>query len=185
MTGKGFEKKYSLNHDKRFQRTLSFMKDIITREDYILDLGPENPFSAILKEEGYRVDNTPQGIDLDLDYGMVNEDKYTVITAFEIFEHMVSPFPLLRSAHAGKLFASVPLRLWFSNAYWNEDDPYDRHYHEFEARQFDMLLEKAGWKIKKSDRWKNRSGSFGIRPMLRNITPRHYIVYCERSLDLS
>ena len=44
--------------------------------------------------------------------------------------------------------ASVPLRLWFANAYRNKSDQRDQHFHEFEDWQFDWLLEKAGWKIK-------------------------------------
>ena len=108
----------------------SFIEDLIEPSDKILDLGPFNPFSRILKEMGYNVQNTHEEVDLDLDYEIVKSREFEVVTAFEVFEHLVSPFPLLCSIKAPKLIASVPLTLWFSKAYWNENDPRDRHYHE-------------------------------------------------------
>ena len=81
---------------------------------------------------------------------------------------------------ADKLIASIPLKLWFSNAYKNPKDKWDRHYHEFEDWQLDWLLEKTGWEIKERAYWKNPSSKIGIRPLLRNITPRYYAVYAER-----
>ena len=113
-------------------------------------------------------------------YEVVKTTEYDVLSAFEILEHLVSPFPLLHEAKATKLIASIPLKLWFSDAYWNDDNPYARHYHEFEPKQFDMLLDKAGWEIKQSEKWISPSNKIGIRPFLRKITPRYYIVYCER-----
>ncbi len=176
-----FTNKYSSTHHGRFQKTLDFMEGLITTSDRILDIGPINPLAKAMMENGYEVQNTPENIDLDFNYDIVKEDNYDVVTAFEIFEHLVSPFPLLHSIKANKLIASVPLKLWFANAYWNENDPYDRHYHEFEPKQFDMLLNKAGWEIKKSEKWIGaRSNKLGFRTILRRFTPRYYIVYCER-----
>ena len=172
---------YKLVHSDRMQRTVSFVEKLIKPSDKILDLGPENPLSRIFIDKGYDVQNTPENIDLDFDYQVVKQTGIDVVTAFEILEHLVSPFPLLNSINAKKLIASIPLRLWFSESYWNEKDPLDRHYHEFEPRQFHMLLEKAGWKVKKSEKWKHGVGKIGIRPLLRKITPRYYIVYCEKS----
>lgn len=183
MTNKEFSKYYGQTHEKRFNRTLNFMKDVVSKSDNILDLGPANPFSEMMIANGYQVQNTPAGLDLDLDYEIVKKAEYNVMTAFEFFEHLVSPFPLLRASRANKLVASVPVRLWFSKAYWNENDPYDRHFHEFEPRQFDMLLQKSGWEIKKSEKWTSYTSQIGIRPMLRRFTDRYYIVYCER-IDL-
>ena len=165
---------------QRYSKTLGFIDELISSSDKVLDLGPVNPLSKLMVERGFDVENTPEQIDLDFDFEIVKNDKYDVVTAFEILEHLVSPFPLLRSISASKLIISVPLRLWFATAYWNENDPFDRHYHEFEPRQLDMLLEKAGWTIRKKEQWTSRSHKFGIRPFLRRITPRYYIVYCER-----
>lgn len=163
----------------RFDKTIRFLKANIKQESTILDLGIKNPLSDLMIESGYKVTNTKLGQDLDINYEVVREN-YDVVTAFEIFEHMVSPFTLLQAISAPVLVASVPLRLWFAEAYWNESEEWDRHYHEFEPRQFDMLLNKAGWKIKASEKWKSFDNSIGLRPFLRRITDRYYIVYCER-----
>ena len=164
---------------KRFKNTLAFLQKHISTEQSILDLGIENPFSKIMKENGYRVSNT-KGEDLDLDFTAVCQSDSEVVTAFEIFEHLLAPFNILQKIKANKLVASIPLKLWFSPAYQSKTDPWDRHYHEFEDWQFDWLLEKAGWKIIDSTKWANPVKKIGIRPFLRSFTPRYYIVYAER-----
>lgn len=164
---------------KRYKHTLEFMENLISKEESILDLGVENPFSTILKEQGFKVTNT-QGEDLDLNTKVVQKEEFDVVTAFEIFEHMVAPFNVLRDIKAKKLVASIPLKLWFADAYQSKTDPWDRHYHEFEDWQFDWLLEKAGWQIKKREKFTNPVKKIGLRPLLRRFTPRYYLVYAER-----
>ncbi len=164
---------------KRYKHTLRFLKEVAPTTQTILDLGVDNPFSEIMKKNGYDVTNT-KGEDLDLDTSAVQTDAYDIITAFEIFEHMVSPFNVLQDIKAKKLIASVPLKLWFASAYQSKTDERDRHYHEFEDWQFDWLLEKAGWRIKKRKKITNPVKKIGIRPILRRFTPRYYIVYAER-----
>ena len=166
--------------NKRFQHTLSFLEKHISKEESILDLGIENPFSKIMTDEGFSVENT-KGEDLDLDYSSVQNSTASVVTAFEIFEHLIAPFNVLRELKANKLVASIPMRLWFSPAYRSKTDRWDRHYHEFEDWQFDWLLEKAGWEIKDTAKWTNPVKKIGIRPILRSFTPRYYIVYAERN----
>lgn len=100
-----------------------------------------------MKKSNYQVTNT-KGEDLDTDTQAVRSDQYDLVTAFEIFEHLVAPFAILKDIQASKLIATVPLQLWFSKAYQNKTDTRDRHFHEFEDWQFDWLLEKAGWVIK-------------------------------------
>jgi hypothetical protein len=165
---------------RRYQRTLNFIKSTIGPDERILDLGVENPFTDILRKNGYQVTNT-QGEDLDIDTSAVRTSEYDVVTAFQIFEHMVAPFNVLRDIKASKLVASVPLRLWFAKAYRNDSDSRDRHYHEFEDWQFDWLLEKAGWDIKQNEQFTNPVNKIGIRPLLRRFTPRYYLVYAERT----
>lgn len=133
-----------------------------------------------MKDEGFIVINT-QGEDLDLDFHAVKTEVIDVVTAFEIFEHMLAPFNILREIQCKKLIASVPIKLWFASAYWNENDERDRHYHEFEIKQFNWLLNKSGWVIKDFEKYTSPVTALGIRPLLRNFTPRYYIVYCERS----
>ena len=106
---------------KRYQITIDFLKQHINNEDKILDLGVENPLSIKLKKLGYEVHNT-SGEDLDLDYSAVLNKKYDVVSAFQILEHLLSPYVLLKSIQANKLIASIPLKLWFTNAYRNKKD---------------------------------------------------------------
>ena len=165
--------------NKRYKHTINFLKKHISNAETILDLGVENPFTEVMQANGYTVENT-LGEDLDLDVSTIEKSDATVVTAFEIFEHLLSPFTVLKSIKADKLVASVPLRLWFSSAYRSKTDMLDRHYHEFEAWQFDWLLEKTGWKIIASEKWTNPTKKLGIRPLLRWFTPRYYIVYAEK-----
>ncbi|WP_340202191.1 methyltransferase [Ascidiimonas sp. W6] len=170
--------------NKRYQHTISFLKEHIAVPANILDLGIENPFSLLMTEAGYNIKNT-SGEDLDLDITAVKEDGFDLVTAFEIFEHMLSPFTILKEIKAPKLVATIPLRLWFAPAYRSKIDMWDRHYHEFEDWQFDWLLEKAGWEIKARKKWTNPVKKFGFRPLLRTFTPRYYAVYAERKSTLS
>jgi len=165
--------------NKRFKLTLDFIKEHISTEEKILDLGITNPFSEILLKEGFKVTNT-QGQDLDNETSVVNTDEFDVVTAFQIFEHMVAPFNILSDIKATKLVASIPLKLWFSSAYQSKTDDWDRHYHEFEDWQFDWLLEKSGWEIKESIKFTSPVNKIGLRPILRRFTPRFYLVYAER-----
>jgi len=128
---------------------------------------------------GYTVSNT-KGEDLDENRSLIESSEADVITAFEIFEHLLSPYEILKSINAKKIVVSVPLRLWFASAYRSKTDLRDRHYHEFEDWQLDWLLEKTGWKIKDSSKWTNPINKIGIRPILRRFTKRYYIVYAER-----
>jgi hypothetical protein len=132
--------------NKRFKLTLEFLKKHLATSETILDLGVENPFSKIMKEEGYQVKNTI-GEDLDENQTFIQNQKTDAVTAFEIFEHLLNPYTLLKEIKSDKLFISIPLRLWFSPAYRSKTDMWDRHYHEFEDWQLDWLLEKTGWKI--------------------------------------
>ena len=165
---------------KRYRLTLEFLQKHISTDESILDLGIENPFSEIMVSEGYQVQNT-KGEDLDDDFTSVQNSDAQVITAFEIFEHLVAPYNIIKEIKADKFVASIPMRLWFSSAYRSKTDPWDRHYHEFEDWQFDWLLEKAGWTIKDRMQWTNPTKKIGIRPLLRWFTNRYYIVYAERS----
>lgn len=164
---------------KRFKRTLSFLEKHLLKDTRILDLGENNPLADLMRQAGYQVINT-QGEDLDTDQSSLFSKSYTAVTAFEIFEHLVSPYTVLQAIQADKLVVSVPLNLWFAKAYRNASDPRDRHFHEFEPWQFDWLLEKAGWKILDSEMFTHPVRKIGIRPVLRLFTPRYYLIYAER-----
>ncbi|HEA30165.1 MAG TPA: methyltransferase [Leeuwenhoekiella sp.] len=166
--------------NKRFKRTMHFLKSVLPAGSEVLDLGVPNPFSEMMHKEGYAVHNTT-GEDLDLDVSGVKNAPVDAVTAFEIFEHLLSPFHVINSIKADKLVASVPLKLWFSPAYRSKTDQWDRHYHEFEDWQFDWLLEKAGWTIKKREQFTHPVKKIGVRPLLRLFTPRYYLIYAERT----
>jgi len=165
--------------NKRFKRTLEFLKNHVDTSESILDLGVKNPFSEVMIAEGYTVINTA-GEDLDENRSAIVNSSTPVITAFEIFEHLLSPYEVLKSIKAEKLVLSVPLKLWFASAYKSKTDKWDRHYHEFEDWQLDWLLEKTGWEIIDRQKWTNPVKKIGIRPLLRQFSPRYYIVYAER-----
>ncbi|WP_179376762.1 methyltransferase [Winogradskyella wichelsiae] len=174
-----YEKTYP---NKRFNLTLQFLKKHISTSETILDLGVKNPFSEIMISEGFSVENTT-GEDLDENRNAIETSSTNVVTAFEIFEHLLSPYEILKSVKADKIIISIPLRLWFSSAYRSKTDMRDRHYHEFEDWQLDWLLEKTGWVIKDRQKWTNPVNKLGIRPILRRFTPRYYIVYAERNVN--
>jgi hypothetical protein len=164
---------------KRYKLTFEFLEKHISKASTILDLGIVNPFTEVMTNAGFKVSNT-SGEDLDTNTAAIENSNADVVTAFEIFEHLLSPLTVLKSIKADKLVASIPMRLWFSPAYRSKTDKWDRHFHEFEDWQFDWLLEKAGWKIIDSKKWTNPTKKIGIRPILRWFTPRYYIVYAER-----
>ncbi|NRB84770.1 MAG: methyltransferase, partial [Winogradskyella sp.] len=88
-----YEKTYP---NKRFKLTLQFLKKHISTSESILDLGVSNPFSEIIIFEGYQVENT-KGEDLDEDRSNIITSNTEVVTAFEIFEHLLSPYEVLKS----------------------------------------------------------------------------------------
>lgn len=165
--------------NKRYKETLEFLENNVPAPAKVLDLGVKNPFSEIMQAHNYEVQNT-KGEDLDINTKAVETLAYNVVTAFEIFEHLVAPYNVLTKIKAEKLVATVPLKLWFSSAYRSKTDMRDRHYHEFEDWQFDWLLEKAGWKIISRKKWTNPVNKLGVRPVLRYFTPRYYAVYAEK-----
>jgi hypothetical protein len=164
---------------KRYRITIDFVKKHISENENILDLGVMNPFSKILVDNGYKVNNT-DGEDLDVDRSIITRSSASVVTAFQIFEHLTNPFQLLKEIKSDKLVCSIPLRLWFSSAYRNRNDERDNHFHEFEDWQFRLLLKKTGWNIIDEKKFTNPVKKFGFRPILRLFTNRYLIVYAEK-----
>ena len=168
-----YEKTYP---SKRFNITLDFLKKHISTDETILDLGVPNPFSTIMNDNGYAVKNT-KGEDLDNDQSTLQKEDYAVVTAFEIFEHLLNPYTVLENVKCDKILISIPMRLWFSSAYRSKTDKWDRHYHEFEDWQLDWLLEKTGFKIVDRIKFTHPVKKIGFRPLLRYFTNRYYLVY--------
>ena len=171
-----YEKTYP---KQRFQITMDFLNQHISKEAKILDLGVENPLSKLMKADGYQVQNT-SGVDLDENQDELQNNTYDVLTAFEIFEHLLNPYTVLKNCTAKTIVISVPLKLWFSPAYRSKTDMWDRHYHEFEDWQLDWLIEKCGYKITARKKWAHGVNKLGIRPLLRQFTPRYYMILAEK-----
>ncbi len=162
---------------------MDFLLASVSPPARILDLGTRNPFTERLEKNGFEVVNTTG--DLDVDYEGLTANRVDLVTAFEILEHLVSPFNVLRALPADRLMATVPLRLWFAKAYRDPVDEWDRHFHEFEDWQFDWLLAKAGWEIVRTEKWKSPVPRIGVRPLLRLMTNRYYAVEAVRRSDVS
>jgi hypothetical protein len=171
-----YEKSYP---SKRFRITLNFLKKHIPTNLSILDLGVNNPLSDLMRKEGYLVSNT-NGEDLDEDRSVILNSQTEVTTAFEILEHLLSPYEVLKSIKSNIIVLSIPLRLWFSKAYKSKTDLRDKHFHEFEDWQLDWLLEKSGWEIIDRKKFTNPTKKIGIRPLLRLFTSRYYLVIAKR-----
>ncbi len=170
---------YRITPKKRYSRTMDFLQSVLPAPATLLDLGVRNELSEIMESYGYKVINT-EGEDLDTELDLVKNAEVDAVTAFEIFEHLVSPYNVIAAIPCKKLIATVPLNLWFARAYRSDTDPWDRHYHEFEDWQFDWVLEKAGWEIRKTEKWTSPVPTVGLRPLLRKFTPRYYAVYAEK-----
>lgn len=165
---------------RRFAKTLNFIKKFESPGETFLDLGVKNPLSREIEKAGYTVINT-QGEDLDLNPNCLNSyPKVDAVTAFEIFEHLVSPLQVLQNLPSNNLVATVPLNLWFSTPYYNKNDVFDRHFHEFYDWQFEMLLEKAGWTIDYIEKWTAPTYKIGFRPLLRFFYPRFMAIHAVR-----
>ena len=167
------------HHNKRYNHTLEFLQKVLPAPATILDLGTRNAFSEIMEQYGYTVYNT-DGEDLDLLPEVVKKYDVDAVTAFEIFEHLVAPFNVLREITSAKLITTIPLNLWFAKAYQSKEEEWDRHFHEFEDWQFDWLLKKAGWQIEQTRKWTSPINQIGFRPILRKYTPRYYAVYAVK-----
>jgi hypothetical protein len=63
-----------------------------------------------MEENGYVVKKME---DLDNNQTALQTESYTVFTAFEIFEHLLNPYTILKEIKCDKLLISIPLRCGF------------------------------------------------------------------------
>jgi hypothetical protein len=83
-------------YEKRFQIKIQtyfrVLNKHISTAETVLDLGVENPFQ---NHEKRPFGQEHYWEDLDLDQSVFSTDKQNVVTAFEIFEHLLNPYTIL------------------------------------------------------------------------------------------
>ena len=163
---------------KRFKKTLELLG-----EKYppiiLYDLGRITELSTLMNKTNVVLNNF-QDVDFDVDQREIStlSESVQLTTSFEVFEHLLNPYAVLKAIKSEELLCSVPLRVWFSRAYWRSDKR-DRHFHEFERRQFLWLLDATGWDVLDSGVWYIGHG-IGIRPFLRLFFPSYFWVHAKR-----
>ena len=92
---------------KRYQKTLSILKQYAPQGSIILDVGVENPFSAVMQQEGYTVLNTT-GQDLDFESHTLQAFKADFTVALEFLEHLVNPLAVLQNLPTKRVLILYP-----------------------------------------------------------------------------
>jgi len=153
-----FEGKNQTMRDLRINEVKSFLKNNLGK---ILHLGEAPLFK---KDLGIDFDETIG----DLDIIKLEENNYDTVFMFEIAEHLFNPLFVLLNVRktlkdGGVLYLSTPRRPFFLR---NKN----HHFHEYQDKSLENLLERAGFKITKTRLFRTRSlasGFRGLRPLLR------------------
>ena len=90
----------------RYNKTLKMLNEVCPSPSVIFDLGIRNPFSNIMEKNNYKVYNT-SGQDFDTNPILDIPDDVDLVTGFEIIEHLVSPYTLLKNINAKRIFLTV------------------------------------------------------------------------------
>jgi SAM-dependent methyltransferase len=158
----------------RWEKTLSFIDKF--HANLGLDIGDRTPFTDQLEAHYHcPFSNTT----IDLDEGKLT-GEYDVITALEIIEHLFNPLHLLKEIsgvlkEGGKLYLSTPKGK--PHFLWSKD-----HFHEMNEKSLMSLIHRAGFKLLRKDEIRIQPLSFycrGIRPLLRLIYERHWLMELE------
>ena len=158
-------------HRIRWQRTLEFVgrsrsAQLLTAAALSgLDLGDRTPLTASLEQLfGCSFESTT--IDLDIER---LSGSFSVITAFEVLEHLYNPLHLLLEVRRilegadARLFVSMPL---WKPAYLASPD----HFHEMTRSEALSLFSRAGFAVLRSAEFRIRHPLFyltGVKPLLR------------------
>lgn len=166
------EKQFYLS---RRNRTLCLVQQNVNGLKIIYDMGDVSPMRYEL-ERDYFVKTLPYK-----DYNDLNMDSFRneVFVSFKVFEHIFSPYHFLKATQPLLLICTVPLKIPFVPIHWSKDKR-DRHYHEFEEKQFLWMLEEAGYEIIYKKKWWYNRLPIGIRTLLRYIFPSWLAVVARR-----
>ncbi len=166
---------------RRAEYTKMFMlRYLYGKAETVLDVGENNPVGNYLASSlELELENTVG----DLDYNFSpSSTKHDVVFCFEVLEHLMSPkyflLELKKYMHRRtQLFISYPCR---PKLLWT-----DQHFHEYDRKRFQYLLDSTGFRILATENqhfprplWAYLNG---IRPMLRIFINTDRLIYAKRS----
>lgn len=178
------EGKKDIGIETRKKKTIDLLiRAEVNSKSRIYDMGLPNMMADhIIGKFGCHVHHSTKGdLNIHVKPDMWSYYNATLVTSFEVFEHLYNLFPVLRWARdlGVPLVGSVPLRFPFSKQYWT-DDYYDRHYNEFEVPQFRWIMDEAGWDIVYEEFWYLDFNLKGIRPFLRTFLAPSWLGFIAR-----
>ena len=157
----------------RDEKNISFLSEI-DMNGSILDIGERNRFTERIEEAfGIKLDNTDG--DLDELYWTITDDNeftksYDTIIFSHVIEHLFNPLLALKKVRwymkpDTLLIICTPIKPHFIP--WGKG-----HFHEFDDYRFKKLIERAGLKIVRWEkysnyRWNTWRSYRGIRPFIR------------------
>jgi SAM-dependent methyltransferase len=152
----------------------------------VLDLGVENPFTAILKATYPKLEitNTPAETDLDVDGLPFSDRTFDIVFSFEVLEHLMNPLWNLMECRRvlkdrGTIYVTTPKGIFPSTIMWP-----DTHFHEIDYKRIHILAERADLWIKRFEHF--NKGPFYwwkmgiIRPTLRILLGGWFYIEMEK-----
>ena len=163
-------------HDmRRAKATLKWLRKFKI-EPPILEWSKRTPLTEMLEKEFGEIENITIN-EPDNDYVKPKVHSYQTIFCFDVLEHMMNPFFVVKRIHGalktgGHLFITCPAAIpWpFSKGKHN--------FHEFRKDEIQNLLLRAGYRAEiKTRRGTAMVASFGIRPYLRLFFRKRYFIH--------
>lgn len=174
MSKSAYEFENTTQYRSHLKKTMRYLKDKITRNCLILDLGGRNPLSDKMELElDCNVCNTIGDLDAEFIYPLAH---YDAIIYSHTIEHQFNPLYTLQKL---RLVMSPETRLYIllperGKLLWCKG-----HFHEIDEYRMGLLLERAGMQIitkTKQKIWRDWWFYFtGIKPLMRLFFEYHVI----------